>query len=174
MTVTRRTTLGLLTGSAVTVILAMNPAYAADTTVNVSLWDRGGNSMEMLGRGMPMGMGMMGNMKAVDMPMKMMGITADQAEVPAGEVTFKAVNDSTGTEHEMIVAPITDPHIALPYNSDEERVDEDAAGSLAEVPELEPGQSGSLTLRLKPGTYILYCNIAGHYTLGMWTLIKVV
>jgi uncharacterized cupredoxin-like copper-binding protein len=26
---------------------------------------------------------------------------------------------------------------------------------------------------LKPGRYILYCNIPGHYALGMWTLLTV-
>ena len=26
---------------------------------------------------------------------------------------------------------------------------------------------------LKPGLYILYCNIPGHYVLGMWTLMTV-
>jgi uncharacterized cupredoxin-like copper-binding protein len=26
---------------------------------------------------------------------------------------------------------------------------------------------------MQPGTYILYCNIAGHYAMGMWTLLTV-
>jgi len=91
MTVSRRTTLGLIAGSLAT--MAMTPAFAATTTVNVSLWDRGSTSMDMLGQGKPLGMAMMGDMKAVDMPMRMMGITVDLAAVPAGEVTFKATND---------------------------------------------------------------------------------
>lgn len=37
-------------------------------------------------------------------------------------------------------------------NSDEEKVDEDAAGHIGEVAELETGQSGALTMTLKPGT----------------------
>ncbi|MFK5997848.1 MAG: hypothetical protein QM492_07040 [Rhodobacterales bacterium] len=171
MTISRRTTLGLIAGSLAT--MAMTPAFAATTTVNVSLWDRGSTSMDMLGQGKPLGMAMMGDMKAVDMPMRMMGITVDLAAVPAGEVTFKATNASLADIHEMIIAPITDPHTPLPYDADSERVDEEAAGSLGEVSELDPGQSGALTLTLKPGTYILYCNIAGHYALGMWTLITV-
>jgi uncharacterized cupredoxin-like copper-binding protein len=154
--------------------MAMTPAFAAkSTTVNVSLWDRGSNAMDMLGQGRPMGMAMMGNMTVMDMPMNMMGITADLAEVPAGEVTFKVTNDSTGDIHEMVVAPIKDPKTPLPYLADEQRVDEEAAGHLGEVSELDPGQHGALTLTMKPGTYILYCNIPGHYVLGMWTLITV-
>ncbi len=41
------------------------------------------------------------------------------------------------------------------------------------MPETEPGESGQVTLHLNPGTYILFCNIPGHYAMGMWTLLKV-
>jgi len=72
------------------------------------------------------------------------------------------------------VSPIVDTHTPLPYLPDELRVDEDAATHLGEVSELDPGQSGALTLTLKPGSYILYCNIPGHYVMGMWTVLQVV
>jgi uncharacterized cupredoxin-like copper-binding protein len=52
-------------------------------------------------------------------------------------------------------------------------VDEAAAGTIARMKELRPQTSGSATFNLQPGTYILYCNIAGHYMMGMWTLLKV-
>lgn len=39
--------------------------------------------------------------------------------------------------------------------------------------ELKPHTSGSVTVNMPPGTYILYCNIAGHYAMGMWTIITV-
>jgi uncharacterized cupredoxin-like copper-binding protein len=26
---------------------------------------------------------------------------------------------------------------------------------------------------VKTGTYMIYCNIAGHYAMGMWTLVTV-
>jgi uncharacterized cupredoxin-like copper-binding protein len=61
----------------------------------------------------------------------------------------------------------------MPYSTDLQKVDEDAAGHLGEVAELDLGQSGALTVTLKPGTYILYCNISGHYAAGMWTLLTV-
>ncbi len=173
MTISRRTTLGLIAGSLAT--MAMTPAFAAKTTtVNVSLWDRGDGSMDMLGQGKPMGMAMMGDMKVIDMPMKMMGVTAHSNSVPAGVVTLNVTNNSQDTIHEMIVSPIVDTHTPLPYLPDELRVDEDAATHLGEVSELDPGQSGALTLTLKPGSYILYCNIPGHYVMGMWTVLQVV
>jgi uncharacterized cupredoxin-like copper-binding protein len=55
----------------------------------------------------------------------------------------------------------------------ESRVNEDAAGHLGEVSELDPGQSGSLSMKLDPGTYMLFCNVPGHYMAGMWTTITV-
>jgi uncharacterized cupredoxin-like copper-binding protein len=47
-------------------------------------------------------------------------------------------------------------------------VDEDKAGDKGEVSELNPGQSGSLTVTLAPGKYVLVCNVPGHYGAGMW------
>jgi uncharacterized cupredoxin-like copper-binding protein len=53
------------------------------------------------------------------------------------------------------------------------KVDEEGSVHLGEVSELDPGKSGTLTVDVKPGKYILYCNITGHYMSGMWTLIDV-
>ena len=108
-----------------------------------------------------------------DMGMVTMGITADPVEIPAGEVTFAVTNDSKDMIHEMLVAPVADPPVALPYVAAENRVDEEASGDLGEVSELDPGASGALTVTLKPGTYILFCNVPGHYAMGMWTLVTV-
>ena len=167
MAFTRRTAVALL--GCVLTGFSLGPAVAADSVVQVSLWDKGDTSMNMMGEVHPMGMAMMGS----DMSMATMGITTDLAEVPAGEVTFRVTNDSKVMIHEMVLAPVRDASTPLPYNKDEEKVDEDAAGHLGEVAELETGQSGALTVTLKPGTYILYCNIPGHYGLGMWTLLTV-
>jgi uncharacterized cupredoxin-like copper-binding protein len=117
---------------------------------------------------MGMGMAMNGDMSGVTM-----GIDAKPGSAKAGEVTFQVQNASKDTVHEMVLAPVADVNSPLPYIEDEQKVDEDAAGHLGEVAELEPGQSGALTLTLKPGTYILYCNIPGHYVAGMWTLFTV-
>lgn len=149
--------------------LSLSHGAMAGTTVKVSLWDKGDGSMDMMDSMKPMGMAMMGG----DMSMVTMGVTLDAMTVPAGEVTFEAVNTSKDMIHEMIVSPVADPAKALPYRMDEMRVDEDAAGHLGEVSELDPGASGALTVDLKAGTYILFCNIPGHYAMGMWTLLTV-
>ena len=103
-----------------------------------------------------------------------MGVMISAATVPAGEITFKVLNSSADIEHEMVVGALPDMAAGLPYEEDSARVNEDIDGAnLGEVPELEPGATGSLTIRLNPGTYVLYCNIAGHYASGMWTILTV-
>ena len=138
----------------------------ADAVVKVSLWDKGG--MMDMSKSMGMGMGMHGNMQ-----MAIMGIDIDQKSVPAGKVTFEVSNAATETQHEMLISPIKDENVVLPFVATENRVDEEASGNLGEVSELDPGKSGALTLELKPGLYLPFCNIPGHFMAGMWTTIKV-
>ncbi|MCF6272615.1 MAG: plastocyanin/azurin family copper-binding protein [Rhodobacteraceae bacterium] len=103
-----------------------------------------------------------------------MGIMISAATIPAGEVTFLVTNGSADIEHEMVVAALPDMAAGLPYEEDTARVNEDIDGAnLGEVPELAPGASGGLTIRLKSGTYVLYCNIPGHYASGMWAILTV-
>lgn len=138
----------------------------ADTVVKVSLRDKGG-TMDM-SKAMGMGMGMHGDMK-----MAIMSIDIDKKSIHAGKVTFKATNLSKETVHEMIIAPVADENVVLPFVTNENRVDEEATHDLGEVSELDPGKSGSLTVDLKPGLYVLFCNVPGHFMAGMWTTLKV-
>ncbi|MGV8988228.1 MAG: sulfocyanin-like copper-binding protein [Cypionkella sp.] len=148
--------------------LPLNAAFA-DATIKVSLWDKGPDSMTMTDAQM----GMKGMMDMKMASMGMMGITLDVATVKAGKVTFEVTNDSKDIIHEMIVSPIKAGETELPYITDENRVDEEKADHLGEVSELDPGKGGALTVDLKPGTYILYCNIPGHFIDGMWTELTV-
>ena len=140
------------------------PALAAPTVVQVALTDAGAEASLATDLGMTM---------KGDPKMAVMHVSADKTEVPAGEVTFTVTNQSKEIVHEMLVVKVADTGKPLPYVEDESRVDEDAAGHLGEVSELDPGGSGSLTLTLDKGTYMLFCNIPGHYAAGMWTLVKV-
>ena len=97
-----------------------------------------------------------------------MGIKASPGAVKAGEITFNVTNDSKDTVHEMIVMYLANPGKPLPYLEAENRVDEDKAGDKGEVSELDPGKSGTLTVELKAGKYLLICNVPGHYGAGMW------
>lgn len=142
-------------------IVTMAGAARADSTVQVSLWDKGSN--------MPMVTGMTYGTPNLDMSKATMGITATPAEAKAGKITFKVKNSSKDTIHEMIVMYLANPKDTLPYVADENRVDEDKAGDKGEVSELDPGASGSLAVDLKPGKYVLICNVPGHFASGMWT-----
>lgn len=167
MILSRRSTLCALSGALG--LMAGNRAAHAATIVKVSLWDKGEAAMDSMESLMPMGMAMPGAM----MEMATMGITVDSTEIPAGEVTFRVVNDSQDFYHNLSISPVADPAKELPYLADMKMVDEEAAGITARLKELRSHDSGSVTVDLAPGTYILYCNIAGHYVMGMWTTITV-
>ena len=144
-------------------------ADAAQTsTVAVSLWDKGPDSATP-DDAHPMGMGSAG----ADMAMAMLGVKTDVDTVPAGTVTFAVTNSSKDIVHEMILSPLPADGAALPYLATDFKVNEDAAGHLGEVSELDPGASGKLTVDLKPGKYILFCNIPAHFMNGMWTIVTV-
>lgn len=140
--------------------MAASAALAA-TVVNVSLWDKGA--------AMTMATDLAYGTAGIDLSKATMGVKAAPATVPTGVVTFHVTNTSTDTIHEMIVMYLSDPGRPLPYIAAESRVDEDKAGDKGEVSELDPGASGSLSVYLKPGKYLLICNVAGHYAAGMWT-----
>jgi len=140
------------------------PAFAG-TTVTVDLWDAGAD-LEMVS-----------DMRLQDNPdltNASMGIKISSATVPAGEITFNAINSSKNIEHEMVVATLAGHENSVPYKANSGRVDENQPGmNLGEISELEPGESGSVTVTLDPGKYLLYCNVAGHYASGMWVVLTV-
>jgi uncharacterized cupredoxin-like copper-binding protein len=143
-----------------------SPSQAAGTVVNVSLWDKGAETAMATDLGFPA--------PGKDMSKATMGIAVSVETVKAGETTFEVLNSSKDAIHEMIIARLQDLTRLLPYNSEESRVDEDhMANVLGEVSELDPGQTGALRLDLKPGKYLLFCNIPGHFTSGMWTIFTV-
>jgi uncharacterized cupredoxin-like copper-binding protein len=95
-----------------------------------------------------------------------MTVTPDS--VPAGLVTFTAKN--TGEkEHEMVVLKTDEAADALTVTDD--RVSEDA--SVGEVSETPAGKTGTLTVDLEPGSYVLVCNIEKHYSRHMYAAFTV-
>lgn len=154
----------LAMGVGLALVLVALPASAA-TVVKVDLTDKGA--------GMEMATGLTYATPALDRSKATMGITATPAKARAGVVSFEVTNNSKDTIHEMIVMYLADPTKPLPYIDAENRVDEDKAGDKGEVSELDPGKSGTLTVALKPGKYLLICNVPGHFADGMWTEFEV-
>lgn len=113
-------------------------------------------------------------------------IKPDVDSVPAGQVTFKVTNDGA-VEHEFVVLKTDIAGADLPVKGDEvdlakagevlggahepseeEEEMKGAAGEHEEEEHLEPGASASYTVDMEPGSYVLICNIPGHYASGQW------
>jgi uncharacterized cupredoxin-like copper-binding protein len=108
-----------------------------------------------------------------DASIKSMHIALDRDSVPAGKVTFSAVNQSKDQIHELIVVRTEPGQAALPYNAKKGEVIEKRVHHLGEISDLKPGASGTMTLDLKPGSYVLICNQPGHYKAGMIAALSV-
>lgn len=160
-----RTIRSLIFAGGVASILAFaGSAYASDAvTVEVTLTDKGAEAGVTEGHGMAM--------NGTGEPT--MSITVAPGEVKAGEIKFNVTNSSKDTVHEFVVAKLDDPSQLLPYKDADKEVDEDKMANVGEIEDIDAGKSGSVNFDLKAGTYILYCNIAGHYSSGMWALLKV-
>lgn len=101
------------------------------------------------------------------------GITLNQSDFPAGPVAFKVINDSKALDHEFVVAKTDLPADKLPYDKAAATVDEGKVDVMGEVDDLKPGNAGSRTFNLEPGRYVAFCNVPGHYKLGMYTTFTV-
>ena len=84
--------------------------------------------------------------------------------VKAGKVTFVAKNVGR-VPHELMVERMPIKMVG-PMQPNE-----DAAQGM--IDDMMAGQSGHMTVRLSPGTYMLFCNAPGHYALGQHTIFKV-
>jgi uncharacterized cupredoxin-like copper-binding protein len=131
----------------------------------------GGGGMMGYGPGMmgpwgagPGGAGMMGGGM---MGHGMMALRADQNSVPAGTVTFDITNWSRSVVHELLVVAVDSPSAPLPYDYNSWRVVEDQIKLVGDSGELSPSASKTLELKLPAGSYLLICNVAGHYAAGM-------
>ena len=93
------------------------------------------------------------------------------AHIRAGRVDL-VVRNRGPESHELIVVRADGP---LPMRTDGVTVDEDAFEKVT-VGALEPGRPGEtrhLHVTLKPGHYVLICNMSGHYLGGMRTPVEV-
>jgi uncharacterized cupredoxin-like copper-binding protein len=91
-----------------------------------------------------------------------------RTRVPAGPVTFDVHNRGPST-HEFVLARTDLPSGKLPLRPDGLSVNEDAAAlhEVGSVDDLGLGNSRRVTVNLRPGHYVLYCNFEGHYLGGI-------
>jgi cytochrome c oxidase subunit 1 len=96
-------------------------------------------------------------------------VKTDAKTAPAGHVTF-VVHDTGNVPHEFVVVKTDTPEGKLPQSGGKA----DETGSVGEVGDVTPGSTKHyLTLDLKPGKYVLLCNVAGHYAAGQHTAFTV-
>jgi uncharacterized cupredoxin-like copper-binding protein len=101
-----------------------------------------------------------------------MRIVVDHSTIKPGRIAFRADNQSKSLTHEVLIAR-DDGGAVLPFDRAKDRVVESRAHPIGEISDLKPGKSGSLSLDLKPGTYVLFCNQPGHYKDGMYAKLVV-
>lgn len=102
-----------------------------------------------------------------------MTLTLDQSTIKAGETTFMVHNDAMTEEHEMVLIKLKSPDQKIDVVAAKHRVNEKQLKSLGEVSDLKPGADGQMKAKLTPGSYVLLCNIKGHFEAGMHTMLTV-
>jgi uncharacterized cupredoxin-like copper-binding protein len=97
-------------------------------------------------------------------------IVTDHPTVAAGRVVFGVRNHASMSHELKVIKTDLDPD-KLPIDGAAAKAKED--GKVGELLNIPAGASRSLGLDLTPGTYVLICNLAGHYQLGMRVTLEV-
>ena len=92
--------------------------------------------------------------------------------VPAGTVTFNTSSEGAIFHNVKVIATDLAPD-ALPIDDALFAVDEEQVDVVASTADLDPGEQETLTVELAAGSYVLICNIPGHYEGGMATAFTV-
>lgn len=94
-------------------------------------------------------------------------ITLDTDQTAAGATSFEVTNNGPST-HEFVVFATKLAPDALPTN-DDGTVDEEGKGvtHIDEIEDVGAGCNATLNLDLDPGSYVVICNLPGHYQAGM-------
>ena len=97
-------------------------------------------------------------------------IVADHPTVVAGRIVFGIRNHASMGHELRVIKTDLDPD-KLPVDGGAAKANED--GKVGELLNISAGASRKLVLDLAPGKYVLICNIAGHYQLGMRVALEV-
>ena len=113
----------------------------------------------------------------VDATLKDFEIDLGSSSGDAGDVTFNITNDGPSA-HEFVVFKTDLAPDALPTVDDENGipiVDEEGTGIelVDEAEDIAADSSTDLTVTLEAGSYVIICNVSGHYQSGMHTAFTV-
>lgn len=104
----------------------------------------------------------------IDAKLDEWSIDTNSPDAKSGKVSFDA--DNVGKlPHELVVLKTDQPAGSLKVTNGQVS-EKDSVGAIRDV---NAGQSKSDSLDLKPGKYVLICNLPGHYQAGMYTSLTV-
>jgi uncharacterized cupredoxin-like copper-binding protein len=86
-------------------------------------------------------------------------------------VTKLSVQNTGTVTHDIKLVRTDLAADALPRSGAD--VDEARLDLLAKKTDLKRRDKATLDVKLQPGSYVLFCNVSGHYQLGMHTSFKV-
>jgi uncharacterized cupredoxin-like copper-binding protein len=111
-----------------------------------------------------------GNEGAVTATLADYSIALGSKSAPAGDVIFDVTNEADQI-HEFVVLKTDLAEDALPTDDagDVNEAGDPGIELIGEIEDIEGGTSQSLTLGLDAGSYVLICNLPGHYAQGMHT-----
>jgi uncharacterized cupredoxin-like copper-binding protein len=94
-------------------------------------------------------------------------LVASAKSVPAGRVTFRVAN-AGHLGHEFVVLRSERHHHTLPTAAGRAK----EVGRIGKLPQMRAGATRTLTLKLRPGKYVLLCNLLGHYKAGQYSALR--
>ena len=98
-------------------------------------------------------------------------ITLSANQVAAGRIVFDTINTAGTLVHEIEIFSGATSGAQLPVRSS---VADTAGLTLVdEIEDIVPGATVALAVDLYPGTYLVVCNLPGHYATGMWAYLEV-
>ena len=107
------------------------------------------------------GLALASQKSSVSVTEKEFKITPSVSKAKAGSVTF-TVKNIGHLSHEFLVLETSTPASKLKTKGAVAVV----TGLQGKIASFKPGKTKTLTLTLKPGHYVLICNIPGHYQAG--------
>jgi plastocyanin len=92
-------------------------------------------------------------------------ISLASSSAAAGDVSFDITNEGPSAHEFVVIASDLAPD-ALPVEDAE--VQEDTVEVVGEQEDIAPSTTATLTLELDAGSYVVICNLPGHYEKGMY------
>jgi hypothetical protein len=92
--------------------------------------------------------------------------------VRAGRVLIVVRNDGPD-DHELLVVRWGAGPVGLPIRPDGITINEEALRPVVALPPAAPGERRMVAVNLRPGRYVVFCNMAGHFMAGMHAVVEV-